>query len=63
MGSDDKAKSKLIFVWVTRSQKQFEWLCDIIKDAEAWDASLGMILKVTSSNVPPVKNSIPQTFL
>jgi len=33
----DFAVKKLIFFWVCRSQKQFEWMVDIIKEAELED--------------------------
>ena len=43
----NKNKQKLIFVWVTRSQRQFEWLCDIVREAEEWDASLETHIFIT----------------
>lgn len=30
---------KVYFMWVTRTQKQFEWVIDVLKEIEASDAN------------------------
>ena len=44
--SNEKCK-KVYFIWVTRSEKHFEWLLEVIRLAEAWDVTLKTHIFIT----------------